>query len=266
MSRIKKKFEDLSQNNRRALIPFITAGDPNLEVTLKLMSALVDSGSDIIELGIPFSDPIADGPTIQRASERALVGETSLSNVLDLVKTFRETDRETPVVLMGYANPIEALGVDVFVARAAEVGVDGVLVVDYPPEESVTLNLALKNHQIDSIFLLAPTTLEARITDVAALATGYVYYVSLKGVTGAGHLDIEDVSKRVEQIKKHVKVPVGVGFGIRDGETASAVAQVSDAVVIGSRLVEEIEQSEAENIIKNVEGFIRSIRKAIDQV
>jgi tryptophan synthase alpha chain len=184
--------------------------------------------------------------------------------VLDLVKTFRETDQETPIVLMGYANPIEALGVDIFVARAAEVGVDGVLVVDYPPEESVTLNLALKNHQIDSIFLLAPTTLEARITDVAALATGYVYYVSLKGVTGAGHLDVEDVSKRVEQIKKHVKVPVGVGFGIRDGETARAVAQVSDAVVIGSRLVEEIEQSDVTNIVKNVEGFIRSIRKAID--
>jgi tryptophan synthase alpha chain len=264
MSRIKKKFEKLSQNNRKALIPFITAGDPNLDATLELMSALVDSGSDIIELGIPFSDPIADGPTIQRASERALAGKTSLSNVLDLVKTFRETDQETPIVLMGYANPIEALGVDVFVARAAEVGVDGVLVVDYPPEESVTLNLALKNHQIDSIFLLAPTTLEARITDVAALATGYVYYVSLKGVTGAGHLDVEDVSKRVEQIKKHVKVPVGVGFGIRDGETARAVAQVSDAVVIGSRLVEEIEQSDVTNIVKNVEGFIRSIRKAID--
>lgn len=264
MSRIKKKFEKLSQNNRKALIPFITAGDPNLDATLELMSALVDSGSDIIELGIPFSDPIADGPTIQRASERALAGETSLSNVLDLVKTFRETDQETPIVLMGYANPIEALGVDVFVARAAEVGVDGVLVVDYPPEESVTLNLALKNHQIDSIFLLAPTTLEARITDVAALATGYVYYVSLKGVTGAGHLDVEDVSKRVEQIKKHVQVPVGVGFGIRDGETARAVAQVSDAVVIGSRLVEEIEQSDVTNIVKNVEGFIRSIRKAID--
>ena len=264
MSRIKKKFEKLSQNNRKALIPFITAGDPNLDATLELMSTLVDSGSDIIELGIPFSDPIADGPTIQRASERALAGETSLSNVLDLVKTFRETDQETPIVLMGYANPIEALGVDVFVARAAEVGVDGVLVVDYPPEESVTLNLALKNHQIDSIFLLAPTTLEARITDVAALATGYVYYVSLKGVTGAGHLDVEDVSKRVEQIKKHVKVPVGVGFGIRDGETARAVAQVSDAVVIGSRLVEEIEQSDVTNIVKNVEGFIRSIRKAID--
>lgn len=264
MSRIKKKFEKLSQNNRKALIPFITAGDPNLDATLELMSALVDSGSDIIELGIPFSDPIADGPTIQRASERALAGKTSLSNVLDLVKTFRETDQETPIVLMGYANPIEALGVDIFVARAAEVGVDGVLVVDYPPEESVTLNLALKNHQIDSIFLLAPTTLEARITDVAALATGYVYYVSLKGVTGAGHLDVEDVSKRVEQIKKHVKVPVGVGFGIRDGETARAVAQVSDAVVIGSRLVEEIEQSDVTNIVKNVEGFIRSIRKAID--
>jgi len=165
---------------------------------------------------------------------------------------------------MGYANPIEALGVDAFVARAAEVGVDGVLVVDYPPEESGALNTALKKNQIDSIFLLAPTTLEARIADVAALATGYVYYVSLKGVTGAGHLDLEDVSKRVEQIKKHVEVPVGVGFGIRDGETARAVAQLSDAVVIGSRLVEEIEQSDAKTIVTNVESFIRSIRKAID--
>ena len=264
MSRIKNKFEEISQNNRKALIPFITAGDPNLETTLSLMSALVESGSDIIELGIPFSDPIADGPTIQRASERALAGKTSLSNVLDIVKTFREKDQKTPIVLMGYANPIEALGVDAFVARAAEVGVDGVLVVDYPPEESAALNQALKENEIDSIFLLAPTTLEARITEVAALATGYVYYVSLKGVTGAGHLDLEDVSKRVEQIKKHVKVPVGVGFGIRDGETARAVAQLSDAVVIGSRLVEEIEQSDAKSIVTNVEGFIRSIRKAID--
>ena len=264
MSRIKNKFEELSQNNRKALIPFITAGDPNLETTLSLMSALVESGSDIIELGIPFSDPIADGPTIQRASERALAGKTSLSNVLDIVKTFRKKDQKTPIVLMGYANPIEALGVDAFVARAAEVGVDGVLVVDYPPEESAALNQALKENEIDSIFLLAPTTLEARITEVAALATGYVYYVSLKGVTGAGHLDLEDVSKRVEQIKKHVKVPVGVGFGIRDGETARAVAQLSDAVVIGSRLVEEIEQSDAKSIVTNVEGFIRSIRKAID--
>ena len=264
MSRIKNKFEELSQNNRKALIPFITAGDPNLETTLSLMSALVESGSDIIELGIPFSDPIADGPTIQRASERALAGKTSLSNVLDIVKTFRKKDQKTPIVLMGYANPIEALGVDAFVARAAEVGVDGVLVVDYPPEESAALNQALKENEIDSIFLLAPTTLEARITEVAALASGYVYYVSLKGVTGAGHLDLEDVSKRVEQIKKHVKVPVGVGFGIRDGETARAVAQLSDAVVIGSRLVEEIEQSDAKSIVTNVEGFIRSIRKAID--
>ena len=170
MSRIKNKFEELSQNNRKALIPFITAGDPNLETTLSLMSALVESGSDIIELGIPFSDPIADGPTIQRASERALAGKTSLSNVLDIVKTFREKDQKTPIVLMGYANPIEALGVDAFVARAAEVGVDGVLVVDYPPEESAALNQALKENEIDSIFLLAPTTLEARITEVAALS------------------------------------------------------------------------------------------------
>ena len=233
MSRIAKKFQELSKSGRKALIPFITAGDPNLETTLSLMSALVRSGSDIIELGIPFSDPIADGPTIQRASERALAGGTSLSKVLDLVQTFREINQETPIVLMGYANPIEALGIDEFVGRAADVGVDGVLVVDYPPEESGLLNAALKEKQIDSIFLLAPTTLESRILDVARLATGYVYYVSLKGVTGAGHLDLDDVSVRVKKIKKHVKVPVGVGFGIRDGEMARAVAKLSDAVVIG---------------------------------
>ena len=265
MSRIKKKFEELNVNGRKALIPFITAGDPDLSTTLKLMFALVDSGSDIIELGIPFSDPIADGPTIQRASERALAGGTSLSKVLGLVKNFRESDQETPVVLMGYANPIEALGVDSFVSRAAEVGVDGVLVVDYPPEESGALNAALKENHIDSIFLLAPTTLESRVADVALLATGYVYYVSLKGVTGAGHLDLDDVASRVEQIKNHVKVPVGVGFGIRDGDTARAVAKLSDAVVIGSRLVEEIEKSDVKTIVPNVENFIKSIRSAIDQ-
>ena len=262
MSRIAKKFKELSKSGRKALIPFITAGDPNLETTLSLMSALVRSGSDIIELGIPFSDPIADGPTIQRASERALAGGASLSKVLDLVKTFREINQETPIVLMGYANPIEALGIDEFVGRAAE---DGVLVVDYPPEESGRLNAALKEKQIDSIFLLAPTTLESRILDVAGLATGYVYYVSLKGVTGAGHLDLDDVSVRVKEIKKHVKVPVGVGFGIRDGEMARAVAKLSDAVVIGSRLVEEIEESDANNVVTNVENFIRSIRVAIDK-
>lgn len=265
MSRITKKFQELSVSGRKALIPFITAGDPDLETTLSLMSALVRSGSDIIELGIPFSDPIADGPTIQRASERALAGGASLSKVLDLVHRFREINQDTPIVLMGYANPIEALGVELFVDRAAEVGVDGVLVVDYPPEESGSLNVALKEKQIDSIFLLAPTTLESRIVDVARLATGYVYYVSLKGVTGAGHLDLNDVSLRVKEIKKHVQVPVGVGFGIRDGETAGAVAQVSDAVVIGSRLVEEIEKSNLNDVVTNVENFIRSIRIAIDK-
>ncbi|MDA0237417.1 MAG: tryptophan synthase subunit alpha [Proteobacteria bacterium] len=265
MSRISKKFQELSITGRKALIPFITAGDPDLETTLSLLSALVRSGSDIIELGIPFSDPIADGPTIQRASERALAGGASLSKALDLVQRFRETNQDTPIVLMGYANPIEALGIDQFVGRVVEAGVDGVLVVDYPPEESGPLNVALKERQIDSIFLLAPTTLESRILEVARLATGYVYYVSLKGVTGAGHLDLDDVSMRVREIKKHVKVPVGVGFGIRDGKTASAVAQLSDAVVIGSRLVEEIEKSNPNNVVTNVENFIRSIRVAIDK-
>ena len=265
MSLIASTFKQLSDNRRKALIPFITAGDPDIETTLTLMNTLVENGADIIELGVPFSDPMADGPTIQRASERALGNGTSLFDVMALVKKFRANNDVTPVVLMGYANPIESMGVKNFVSKSKEAGVDGVLVVDYPPEESEELTNELRKNEIDSIFLLAPTSLESRIKAVGALASGYVYYVSLKGVTGSANIDLEDVTKRVNLIKKHVAIPVGVGFGIRDGETARAVADLSDAVVIGSRLVEHIESSNSKDVVTNVENFIRSVRVALDK-
>lgn len=264
MSRIAGTFEKLKSADKKALIPFVTAGDPNPQMTMPIMRALVEAGSDIIELGVPFSDPMADGPTIQRSSERALVHGVGLSDVFGFVAEFRESDKETPVVLMGYANPIEAMGYENFASQAQAAGVDGVLVVDYPPEESGDLTRQLKKRAIDSIFLLAPTTLEARMDTVARIASGYVYYVALKGVTGASHLDMQEVAKKLPQIRAHVKLPIGVGFGIRDGETARAVAEVSDAVVIGSRLVEEIEQAQPESVIADVSELIRGIRQAMD--
>ncbi len=264
MSRISATFEKLRLANRKALIPFVTAGDPSAEITPAIMHGLVDAGADIIELGVPFSDPMADGPTIQRSSERALKQGVGLRDVLKMVAQFRKTDKQTPVVLMGYANPIEALGYERFAEQAREAGVDGVLVVDYPPEESSELTTLLKASGIDSIFLLAPTTLETRMDAVARNASGYVYYVSLKGVTGASHLDLTEVAKKVPQIRSHVKLPIGVGFGIRDGETARAVADLSDAVVIGSRLVEEIEKSAPEDVVTRVGALISGIRQAMD--
>lgn len=264
MSRIAGTFEKLKSADKKALIPFVTAGDPNPQMTMPIMRALVEAGSDIIELGVPFSDPMADGPTIQRSSERALVHGVGLSDVFGFVAEFRESDKETPVVLMGYANPIEAMGYENFASQAQAAGVDGVLVVDYPPEESGDLTRQLKTRAIDSIFLLAPTTLEARMDTVARIASGYVYYVALKGVTGASHLDMQEVAKKLPQIRAHVKLPIGVGFGIRDGETARAVAEVSDAVIIGSRLVEEIEQAQPESVIADVSELIRDIRQAMD--
>jgi len=264
MSRIAATFEKLKSTDKRALIPFVTAGDPNPQMTTQIMTALVDAGADIIELGVPFSDPMADGPTIQRSSERALVHGVGLGDVLGYVAEFRKSDNHTPVVLMGYANPIEAMGHEEFADRAQSAGVDGVLVVDYPPEESGELTAQLKARAIDSIFLLAPTTLDARMDEVARAASGYVYYVALKGVTGASHLDLEEVARKVPQIRAHVKLPIGVGFGIRDGETARAVANVSDAVVIGSRLVQEIEESAPESVIANIGVLIGDIRKSMD--
>jgi len=230
-----------------------------------LLHALVEAGADVLELGVPFSDPMADGPTIQRASERALKHGVSLRGVLDMVAEFRQQDATTPVVLMGYGNPIEAMGWEAFAQRAAAVGVDGVLTVDFPPEESHEAFGHLETHGLDPIFLLAPTTVDARIAEVAKLARGYVYYVSLKGVTGAGHLDLSAIEQKLPALRKHISLPIGVGFGIRDAETARRVADLADAVVIGSRIVQEIEQSPRERVVDNVKQFVAGVRAALDK-
>ncbi len=264
MSRIDTVFAKLKQQQRKALIPFITAGDPSQQLTVPLMHALVQAGADVIELGVPFSDPMADGPTIQRASERALANGMSLRGVLDIVAEFRQQDTTTPVVLMGYGNPIEAMGWEVFAKRCAEVGVDGALTVDFPPEESHAAFEHLQRHNIAPIFLLAPTTNEARIAQVAKLARGYVYYVSLKGVTGAGNLDLSAIEQKMPQLRKHIKLPIGVGFGIRDAATAKAVSTLCDGVVVGSRIVQEIEQSDEHNVVAQVGRLVQTLRTAID--
>lgn len=263
MSRIQTTFDNL--NGRAALIPFFTAGDPSIELTVPLMHAVAAAGADIIELGVPFSDPMADGPTIQRASERALKNGMTLRGVLDIVAQFRTQNTTTPVVLMGYGNPIEAMGWEHFARRCADVGVDGVLTVDFPPEESHDAFEHLQAHGIDPIFLLAPTTDDARIAQVAKLARGYVYYVSLKGVTGAGNLDLSAIEQKLPQLRRHIKLPIGVGFGIRDAATAGAVSKLCDGVVVGSRIVQEIENSTAQNVIANVSALVNELRVAIDK-
>jgi tryptophan synthase alpha chain len=264
MSRIQTTFERLARQHRKALIPYVTAGDPQPGVTVPLMHALAQAGADVIELGVPFSDPMADGPVIQRSGERALKHRVGLDQVVSFVAEFRRKNSATPVVLMGYANPIEAMGLKPFVEAAQGAGVDGVLVVDYPPEESKDLAALLRAHGMDMIFLLAPTSTEARIEQVARLASGYLYYVSLRGVTGAKHLDLEDVSAKLPAIRSKTRLPIGVGFGIRDGETARAVAQVADAVVIGSRIIQEMEQATPETCVDRGAAFLREIRGAID--
>jgi tryptophan synthase alpha chain len=270
MSRIPSVFARLNGEGRKALIPFITAGDPDAALTVPLMRALVDAGADIIELGVPFSDPMADGPTIQRASERALARGMRLRKVLELVAEFRKADAATPVVLMGYANPIEAMGLDRFAAAAAAAGVDGVLVVDYPPEEAATFGAAIKANGMDPIFLLAPTSTAARIAQVAEIASGYVYYVSLAGVTGSGALNVDEVAARLPAIRARTGLPVGVGFGIRDAATARRIAGFADAVVVGSRIIEEIEKSTANGDVTsacaNVRALVADIRRGIDEV
>lgn len=250
---------------RKALIPFITAGDPHPGQTVALMHALVEGGADVIELGVPFSDPMADGPVIQRAAERALVHKVSLLDVLALVREFRTTNATTPVVLMGYANPIERMGLKAFAAQAQEAGVDGVLVVDYPPEEAAEFSAAMKAQGLDPIFLLAPTSSDARIAQVAELASGYVYYVSLRGVTGAAHLDAGAVAEVFPRLRRQLALPIGVGFGIRDAATATAVAQVADAVVIGSALVQLIERA-PDNPGPALTAFLLDIRRALDSM
>jgi tryptophan synthase alpha chain len=265
MSKIANTFARLRAQGRKALVPFVTAGDPDPSLTVHLMHALVKAGADVIELGVPFSDPMADGPTIQRASDRALAKGVSLRQVLAMVSAFRADDTTTPVVLMGYANPIEAIGVDAFAAQAMAAGVDGVLVVDYPPEESADFARAMQSCGIDPIFLLAPTSTPERIAQVAALASGYVYYVSLKGVTGSAQLDVAAVAARIPEIRAQTGVPVGVGFGIRDAQSAGAVACIADAVVVGSRIIEEIEQSAPGELTARVGALVGSLRRGIDQ-
>jgi len=265
MSRIASTFAALAGQRRKALIPYVCAGDPLPDVTIDLMVAMADAGADIIELGVPFSDPMADGPVIQKAAERALAKGIGMAQVLGFVRGFRERNASTPVVLMGYANPIERYGIPRFIVDAKDAGVDGVLVVDYPPEEAEAFAAALKTHELDPIFLLAPTSTEQRMKDVGRIASGYVYYVSLKGVTGAGHLDTEAVAAVLPRIREHVKLPLGVGFGIRDAATAKAVARVADAVVIGSALVQLLQAQTRDTLTPAAAAFIAEIRAALDE-
>ena len=266
MSRIEQRFADLRARGRKGLIPYIAAGDPAPGLTVPLMHALAAAGADVIELGVPFSDPMADGPVIQRAAERAIRQGVGLRKTLELVTEFRRQDQATPVVLMGYANPIERMGRAQFVIGAQAAGVDGVLVVDYPPEECEQFAAELRAAQMDPIFLLAPTSTDGRIERVARLATGYLYYVSLKGTTGSGSLDVDAVAARIPVIKAWTNVPVGVGFGIRDAASAQAIARVADAVVVGSRIIEAMEAVPQERAVQAARDFVSGIRTAIDQV
>jgi tryptophan synthase alpha chain len=241
MSRLTATFEQLAKSGRKALIPFVTAGDPQPEFTLSLMHAMVKAGVDVIELGVPFSDPMADGPVIQRASERALAHKMSLTKTLALATEFRETNQQTPVVLMGYLNPIEAMTYEGFAHAAQRADIDGVLTVDLPPEEGAQCAALLKARGIDTIFLLAPNSSDERIEKMSTIGSGYLYYVSLKGVTGAGHLNAADVENKLKQIKAITSLPVGIGFGVKDAETAKTISSLGDGVVVGSALISKIE-------------------------
>ncbi|MDP3828936.1 MAG: tryptophan synthase subunit alpha [Polaromonas sp.] len=268
MSRIATTFEALKAQNRKALIPYVTGGFPYADITPELMHGMVAGGADVIELGVPFSDPSADGPVIQKAGDQALAMGIGLAQVLEMVRVFRLQDDKTPVVLMGYANPIEAYdlkrGKNAFVRDAAAAGVDGVLVVDYPPEECVAFAATLRAHGMDLIFLLAPTSTDERMAQIAEVASGYVYYVSLKGVTGAGTLDLGAVEAMLPRIRQHVSIPVGVGFGIRDAATAKAISRVADAVVIGSRIIQLITGQPRGEVVPLVRDFLAGVRQALD--
>jgi len=268
MSRIEATFQQLKATGRKALIPYVTAGYPFADVTPELMHAMVYAGADVIELGVPFSDPSADGPVIQKAGDKALAFGIGTSHVIDMVKVFREKNKSTPVVLMGYANPIERYdlkhGKDGFIRDASAAGIDGVLVVDYPPEECVEFAAKLRAHHMDLIFLLAPTSTDQRMQQVADVASGYVYYVSLKGVTGSGALNTAEVEAMLPRIRQKVSIPVGVGFGIRDAQTAQAIGKVADAVVIGSKIIQLIENEPRDNVASVAGTFLREIRQALD--
>lgn len=266
MSRLTAVFENLAQARRKALIPFVTAGDPTPEFTLPLMHAMVAAGVDVIELGVPFSDPMADGPVIQKASERALANKMSLKKTLAMAAEFRKTNQSTPIVLMGYLNPIEAMGYENFADAAQQADIDGVLTVDLPPEEGADCAALLKARGIDTIFLLAPNSSEERIRKMTSIGSGYLYYVSLKGVTGAGHLNIADVENKLKQIKAITTMPVGVGFGVKDAQTAKTIASVGDAVVVGSALISKIENNPAnpEQAKAEIIQLLSAMRAAMD--
>ncbi|MES9962315.1 MAG: tryptophan synthase subunit alpha [Candidatus Sedimenticola sp. 20ELBAFRAG] len=266
MSRIKGRFEQLKAQGRTALVPYVTAGDPNPEVTVPLMHSMVEAGADILELGVPFSDPMADGPVIQRASERALEHHVSLRDVLDMVRRFRQKNNDTPVILMGYLNPIEIMGYEQFAEAASSAGVDGLLTVDIPPEESAQLLQALKPNGIDPIFLLAPTSTGERIKRICGAASGFVYYVSVKGITGAANLAVDEVSAKVAAIRGETDLPVGVGFGIKDPETARSVSKIADAVIVGSALVSRVEAlaNQPEEIAPALSELLSAMREAMD--
>ena len=272
MSRIEPTFSRLQSHGRKALIPYVMAGFPFADVTPELMHAMVAGGADVIELGVPFSDPSADGPVIQKAGEKALGLGIGLLQVLEMVRSFRTQDSATPVVLMGYANPVERYDIkhgagklgSAFISDAAQAGVDGVLIVDYPPEECVTFAAELRRHEMDLIFLLAPTSTDERMAQVSDVASGYVYYVSLKGVTGSGTLDVEAVEAMLPRIRRHVSIPVGVGFGIRDAATARAIGKVADAVVIGSKIIQLIENQPRDHVAATAHDFLKEIRAALD--
>jgi tryptophan synthase alpha chain len=266
MSRIAATFEALKRQGRKALIPFITAGDPDPGLAVPLMHALAKAGADAIELGVPFSDPMADGPVIQRSSERALRHGVSLRDVLGFLAEFRKSDRKTPVVLFGYANPIESLGVERFADAAKAADADGVLVVDYPPEEAQQLVKTLDARSLDTIFLLSPTTTDERLRQIAELGRGYLYYVSLRGVTGASNIDFSEVAARVRRVREFTRLPVGVGFGIRDVASAKAIAALSDAVIIGSALIQVIEKAPRDKVTDRVAAFLAPIREALDNL
>jgi tryptophan synthase alpha chain len=268
MTRISDLFANLKTRQRKALVPFVTAGDPAPAHTVGIMHALVEGGADVIELGIPFSDPMADGPVIQLADERALAHHTGLHHVLDMVREFRTTNTATPIVLMGYLNPFEAYGYDAFATDAQAAGVDGVLTVDLPPEAAAALKAVLQPKGIDTIFLMAPTTLPARIKKIADQATGYLYYVSLKGVTGAGNLDAEAVREKLETIRNITNLPVAVGFGIKDAESAARIGALADGVVVGSALVNIVaeHQAQPDKIAPAITAFLRGLREALDNL
>lgn len=267
MSRLQKRFTELKTNGRKALIPFITAGDPAPEVTVPLLHTLVEAGADVLELGVPFSDPMAEGPAIQHACERALLHHITTNKVFDMVRDFRTQDKDTPIVLMGYLNPVEVMGYETFASEAVAAGVDGMITVDLPPEEAEDYLKAFRAHGLDSIFLLAPTSTDARIKQIAAVASGFIYYISLRGVTGASHIDTKEVQKKIDIIRGVTDLPIAVGFGINTPEIAAEVSKIGDAVVVGSALVNRVAEvaGTPENINKEASEFLSSLRASIDK-